>query len=143
MRLAEAEADHEDNVDKQRQWKGPVQQSCENASPWSAGQLVNMLRWSVGLQPRSALAARAEGIPDGLVRAFPLRSLLWKWRVRRLAAQGRAVTRPMLQTDSGLCLRRGPAQAAAARRVLWLFLRQPGDAGSGEETRRVDGAGPD
>lgn len=37
----------------------------------------------------SARAARAEGIPDELVRAFPLRSLLWKWRVRRLAAQGR------------------------------------------------------
>ena len=42
-----------------------------------------------GNRGQSALAARAEGIPDGLVRAFPFRSLLWKWRVRRLAAQGR------------------------------------------------------
>ena len=49
--------------------------------------------------PRSALAARAEGIPDGLVRAFPFRSLLWKWRVRRLAAQGRS-HEAYLQTDS-------------------------------------------
>ncbi len=38
----------------------------------------------------SALAARCEAIPDGLVRAFPFRSLLWKWRVRRLAALGRS-----------------------------------------------------
>jgi glycosyltransferase involved in cell wall biosynthesis len=51
------------------------------------------------LVPRSALAARAEGIPDGLVHAFPFRSLLWKWRVRRLAAQGRS-HEAFLQTDS-------------------------------------------
>jgi glycosyltransferase involved in cell wall biosynthesis len=38
----------------------------------------------------SARAARAEGIPDGLVRAFPFRSLLWKWKVRRLSSAGRA-----------------------------------------------------
>ena len=49
--------------------------------------------------PRSALAARSEAIPDGLVRAFPFRSLLWKWRVRRLAAQGRS-HEAYLQTDS-------------------------------------------
>ena len=49
--------------------------------------------------PRSALTARAEGIPDGLVRSFPFRSLLWKWRVRRLAAQGRS-HEAYLQTDN-------------------------------------------
>jgi len=49
--------------------------------------------------PRSALAARAEGIPDGLVRAFPFRSLLWKWRVRQLAKRGRS-HEAYLQTDS-------------------------------------------
>jgi glycosyltransferase involved in cell wall biosynthesis len=52
-----------------------------------------------GGRSRAALAARAEGIPDGLVRAFPLRSLLWKWRVRRLAAQKRS-HEAYLQTDS-------------------------------------------
>jgi glycosyltransferase involved in cell wall biosynthesis len=45
------------------------------------------------------LSARAEGIPDGLVRAFPFRSLLWKWRVRRLAAQKRS-HEAYLHTDS-------------------------------------------
>jgi glycosyltransferase involved in cell wall biosynthesis len=34
-----------------------------------------------------------------LVRAFPFRSLFWKWRVRRLAAQGRS-HEAYLQTDS-------------------------------------------
>jgi glycosyltransferase involved in cell wall biosynthesis len=47
----------------------------------------------------SARAARCEGIPDELVQAFPFRSLLWKWRVRRLAAQGRS-HEAFLQTDS-------------------------------------------
>jgi glycosyltransferase involved in cell wall biosynthesis len=60
--------------------------------------------------PRSALAARAERIPDGLVRAFPFRSLLWKWRVRRLAAQGRS-HEAYLQTD-------GAFAAAVARLKL-------------------------
>jgi glycosyltransferase involved in cell wall biosynthesis len=52
-----------------------------------------------GGRGRAALAARADGIPDELVRAFPFRSLLWKWRVRRLAAQGRS-HEAYLQTDS-------------------------------------------
>ena len=52
-----------------------------------------------GGRGRAARAARAEGIPDGLVRAFLFRSLLWKWRVRRLAAQGRS-HEACLQTDS-------------------------------------------
>jgi hypothetical protein len=51
-----------------------------------------------GKRGQSALAAQAEGIPDELVRAFPFRSLLWKWRVRRLAAQGRS-HKAYLQTD--------------------------------------------
>jgi glycosyltransferase involved in cell wall biosynthesis len=38
---------------------------------------------------QSALAARCETIPDELVHSFPFRTLFWKWRVRRLAAQGR------------------------------------------------------
>jgi glycosyltransferase involved in cell wall biosynthesis len=37
----------------------------------------------------SARAARCSELPDELVHAFPLRSLLWKWQVRRLAAHGR------------------------------------------------------
>ena len=52
-----------------------------------------------GRRGQSALSARAEGIPDELVRAFPFRSLLWKWRVRRLAAQGRS-HEAYLQTDA-------------------------------------------
>ena len=45
------------------------------------------------------MAARCEAIPDGLVRAFPVRSLLWKWRVRRLAAQSRS-HEALSQTDA-------------------------------------------
>jgi len=47
----------------------------------------------------SARAAHCEEIPDELVHAFPFRSLLWKWRVRRLAAQGRS-HEAYLQTDA-------------------------------------------
>ncbi len=43
-----------------------------------------------GRRWQAALSARAEGIPDELVRAFPFRSLLWKWKVRRMYAAGRA-----------------------------------------------------
>ena len=52
-----------------------------------------------GGRGRSALAAQAEGIPDGLVRAFSLRSLFWKWCVRRLVAQGR-LHEAFVQTDT-------------------------------------------
>jgi len=45
-------------------------------------------RW-FGQSGRAARAARAEGIPDDLVHAFPLRSLLWKWQIRRSGARGR------------------------------------------------------
>ena len=48
---------------------------------------------------RSALVARCDSIPDDLVHAFPLRSLLWKWQVRRLAAQGR-IYEGYAQTDA-------------------------------------------
>lgn len=44
----------------------------------------------LGGRSRSAFAAYSAEIPVGLVRAFSFRSLLWKWRVRRLAAQGRS-----------------------------------------------------
>lgn len=37
----------------------------------------------------SALTAHCEVIPDDLVHAFPLRSLLWKWRIRRLSRHER------------------------------------------------------
>ena len=47
----------------------------------------------------SARAARCEAIPDALVCSFPIRSLFWKWRVRRLAAQGR-VYEAFVQTDA-------------------------------------------
>jgi glycosyltransferase involved in cell wall biosynthesis len=52
-----------------------------------------------GWRVQSALSARADGIPDELVRAFPFRSMLWKWRVRRLAAQKRS-HEAYLQTDA-------------------------------------------
>ncbi len=45
------------------------------------------------------MAARCEAIPDELVCAFPVRSLLWKWRVRRLAAKGRS-HEAFLHTDA-------------------------------------------
>ena len=63
-----------------------------------------------GRRGQSALSARADGIPDELVRAFPFRSLLWKWRVRRLAAQGR-LYEGYTQTD-------GAFAAAVARLKL-------------------------
>jgi len=46
-----------------------------------------MLRW-FGRRGRAALTARSEGIPDGLIRAFHLRSLWWKWKIRRSGARG-------------------------------------------------------
>ena len=48
---------------------------------------------------RAALSARSDEIPDDLVHAFPFRTLFWKWRERRLAAQGRS-HEAFLQTDS-------------------------------------------
>jgi glycosyltransferase involved in cell wall biosynthesis len=41
-----------------------------------------------GRRGRAAMAARCEAIPDELVQALPLRSLLWKWREHRSLAQG-------------------------------------------------------
>ena len=52
-----------------------------------------------GRRGQSALSARADGIPDEMVRAFPFRSLLWKWRVRRLSAQKRS-HEAYLRTDA-------------------------------------------
>ena len=52
-----------------------------------------------GGRGRSALAARCEAIPDELVRAFPVRSLLWKLQVRRQTARGRSY-KAYLQTDA-------------------------------------------
>ncbi len=37
----------------------------------------------------SARAAECREIPREIVRSFPFRSLLWKWRERQLAARGR------------------------------------------------------
>ena len=72
-------------------------------SDFRISALRNVCRlWSVVCRPvvpRSALASRAEGIPDDLVRAFPFRSLLWKWRVRRLTAQKRS-HEAYVQTDA-------------------------------------------
>jgi glycosyltransferase involved in cell wall biosynthesis len=53
----------------------------------------------LGSRGQSGRAARCAGIPDELVHAFPLRSFLWKWRVRRLAAQGRSYE-GYLETDT-------------------------------------------
>lgn len=70
----------------------------------SAGQRL-ISRFSVSAFQRfgrpgsAALAARAEGIPDELVHSFPLRSLLWKWRVRQLAKKGR-LHEGYIRTDS-------------------------------------------
>lgn len=47
---------------------------------------------------RAALAARCEAIPDELVRAFPLRSLYWKWRERRGLSRGLSVE-AFVETD--------------------------------------------
>lgn len=41
-----------------------------------------------GRRGQSALAARSDGIPDDLVQAMPLRSLWWKWRVRKAPQHG-------------------------------------------------------
>jgi len=59
---------------------------------------LSSLFWRSVIRRPSAFAARCERIPDRLVHAFPFRSLLWKWRVRRLAAQGRSYD-AYLQTD--------------------------------------------
>jgi len=37
----------------------------------------------------SALGAECREIPRGMVHSFPVRSLIWKWRINRLAARGR------------------------------------------------------
>jgi hypothetical protein len=59
---------------------------------------TKVLEW-IGKRGRAALTARSELIPDGLVRAFPFRSLLWKQRIRRLAALGR-VYEAYVETDA-------------------------------------------
>lgn len=64
---------------------------------WYAFQFLPV--WLRRFGAHAALAARCEAIPDGLVRAFPIRSLLWRWRVRRLAAKGR-LYEAFTQTDS-------------------------------------------
>jgi glycosyltransferase involved in cell wall biosynthesis len=56
------------------------------------------LQWVIKRWP-AALAARSEMIPDGLVRAFPLKSLFWKRKIRRLSAQGQ-IYEAFLQTDA-------------------------------------------
>jgi len=53
----------------------------------SARKLLNLLGQR---RAASALAARCDEIPAGMVHAFPLRSLLWKWREKRGAATGRS-----------------------------------------------------
>ena len=60
-------------------------------------------RLSSVIRHPSARAARAEGIPDELVHSIPFRSLLWKWRVRRLAAQGR-LFEAYAQTDAAFAV---------------------------------------
>jgi glycosyltransferase involved in cell wall biosynthesis len=47
----------------------------------------------------SASAARCEELPDKLVRSFPLRSLWWKWQIRRAARHG-ATQKVHEQTDA-------------------------------------------
>ena len=50
-----------------------------------------VLGWLVRQFSRSASLARSECIPDELVWSFPLRSLLWKRKVRARSAKGRIV----------------------------------------------------
>lgn len=64
---------------------------------WYAFQFLS--GWLQRFGGQTARAARCEAIPDGLVRAFPIRSLLWRWRVSRLAAKGR-LYEAFTQTDS-------------------------------------------
>lgn len=42
----------------------------------------------IGRMAQSALAARCDGLPDSLVRSFPLRSVYWKWKIRAAARKG-------------------------------------------------------
>jgi hypothetical protein len=51
-------------------------------------RIGGLMDWWIGGRGRSALAAQAEGIPDPLVQAMPLRSLWWKWRVRMAVRRG-------------------------------------------------------
>jgi glycosyltransferase involved in cell wall biosynthesis len=62
-------------------------------------RLGGFMRGWLGGRDGAAFGAWCEGIPDELVHAFPLRSLLWKWQVRRLAALGR-VYEAYAQTDA-------------------------------------------
>ena len=43
--------------------------------------------------------ARAEGVPDDLVQAMPVRSLWWKWRVRKAAHRG-SLYEGYIETDA-------------------------------------------
>lgn len=73
--------------------------STSDLNPLTSGVLQSIARrLSSVIRHPSALVSRCNEIPDGLVRAFPYRSLLWKWRVRRLTAQGRR-HEAFLQTD--------------------------------------------
>ena len=50
-----------------------------------------ILRWFVSRFSQSALLAKSGVIPQELVRSFPLRSLLWKRKVRALSTKDRLV----------------------------------------------------
>jgi glycosyltransferase involved in cell wall biosynthesis len=56
---------------------------------WYARPAFKWLAGHLGGRVRAAAAARCEAIPDSLVRTFSLRGIAWKWRVRKLAAEGR------------------------------------------------------
>jgi glycosyltransferase involved in cell wall biosynthesis len=82
------------------------------ATDWYApqsGAARALLRFLGKHSAASALAAECDEIPRELVRAFPVRSLLWKWSVRRGATLGR-LYEAFTQTDAAFA--RAVAQCA-------------------------------
>lgn len=76
---------------------------------WYAPGALGFLK-CLGRAARSALAARAEELPDQLVKSMPLRKAWWRWKIRRAARNGRLYD-GYAQTDSAF------AQAVARMRL--------------------------
>jgi glycosyltransferase involved in cell wall biosynthesis len=86
-----------DNLKKKTEINVSFQLSkCQHLLRWFQRVCVSAFQRFGG---RSAMAARCSELPDELVHAFPVRSLLWKWQVRRLAARGRS-HEAFIQTDA-------------------------------------------
>lgn len=91
-----AECGNEDGEDTKQKTENRKTKLNFSFQPSTFQLLIRGLQRFGGASARSAYCSE---LPDAMVYSFPIRSLLWKWRVRRLAAQGRS-HEAYLQTDS-------------------------------------------